>query len=74
MNGKTPYRTNFENLNTNLNENNMPNPIVTKDIICSSLKKEYQLCLMETGNNIYHPKCNEIKKIIKIIECNKNLK
>ena len=64
MNGKTPYRTSFDDLYNSLTNNNDPSPIVTKEIICNSLKKEYKICLMEIGNNIYHPKCNEIKKIM----------
>jgi hypothetical protein len=70
MNGKTPYRTTFDKLNNNIDDN--PSPIVTKEIICSSLNNEYKLCLMEIGNDIYHPKCVEIKKIMKLLECNKN--
>lgn len=70
MNGKTPYRTTFDKLNNNIDDN--PSPIVTKEIICSSLYNEYKLCLMEIGNDIYHPKCVEIKKIMKLLECNKN--
>ena len=66
MNGKVPYRTSFDELNNSFDDDKIPSPIVTRDIICNSLKKEYKLCLMEIGNNIYHPKCSEIKKIIKI--------
>ena len=54
----------FDDLYNSLTNNNDPSPIVTKEIICNSLKKEYKLCLMEISNNIYHPKCSEIKKII----------
>lgn len=72
MNGKTPYRTSFEELNNSFDDTKIPSPIITKEIICNSLNKEYKLCLMEIGNNIYHPKCNEIKKIMKLLECNKN--
>ena len=72
MNGKVPYRTNFDDLINSIDDDKIPSPIITKEIICNSLKKEYTLCLMEFGNNIYHPKCNEIKKIMKLLECNKN--
>lgn len=72
MNGKTPYRTSFDELNNNLDDDNITSSIITKDIVCNSLKKEYKLCLIEIGNNIYHPKCIEIKKIMKLFECNKN--
>lgn len=72
MNGKTPYKTDFTNINDNSDNRDLLSPIVTKEIICNSLFKEYRLCIMETGNNIFHPKCHEIKKIIRLFGCNED--
>lgn len=69
---KTPYKTCFTKLNDNSDKRDLSSPIITKEIICSSLFKEYGLCIMETGNNVFHPKCYEIKRIIKLFECNED--
>ena len=45
------------------------NPIVTTQMLCSGFLKEYTLCLAENSNNTSNIKCQEIKKIINMLEC-----
>lgn len=42
---------------------------VTTQMLCSGFLKEYAVCLAENSNNPSHIKCEEIKKIIGMLDC-----
>lgn len=46
--------------------------LVSISTLCKGMFSDFKFCIVDTGNNIYHPKCLGIKKLLEILECDKN--